>query len=84
MNAKQARTLEAIFADPVRSGPYWRDILALFKAPGAEVRQGDGSRIRVRLNGVRAMFHEPHPEKTTGKGAVKSVRLFLESVGITP
>lgn len=84
MNAKHARTLEAIFAAPVRSGLYWRDIVALLHAAGAEIRQGEGSRLRVRLHGVRATFHEPHPEKTTDKGAVKSVRLFLESAGVKP
>lgn len=84
MNAKHAKTLEAIFSDPVKAGIYWRDIVALFKAAGAEVGQGDGSRVRVRLNGVRATFHEPHPEKTTDKGAVKSVRLFLENAGVKP
>lgn len=82
MNAKHAKTLEAICANPVRSGIYWRDIVALFEAVGANVRQGQGSRVRVTLNGVRATFHEPHPEKTTDKGAVRAVRQFLESAGV--
>ena len=30
-------------------------------------------RERVKLNGVHAVFHRPHPERTTDKGAVKSV-----------
>jgi hypothetical protein len=82
MNAKQRRTLEQIFADPVRSDIPWRDVEALFLALGAMVRQGAGSRVCVVLNHVRAVFHRPHPEKETDKGAVKSVRRFLVSAGI--
>ncbi len=40
--------------------------------------------MRVKLNGIRAVFHEPHPEKETDKGAVKSVREFLIEAGIEP
>jgi hypothetical protein len=40
--------------------------------------------VRVALNGVRAVFHRPHPQKETEKGAVKSVRRFLETAGVTP
>jgi hypothetical protein len=34
MNSKQRKTLEAIFADPVRPGIKWADIEALFAACG--------------------------------------------------
>jgi hypothetical protein len=82
MNNKQHKILMAVFEDPVRSGVPWNDVEALFKALGAEVREGQGSRVRVYLNGVRAVFHRPHPEKTTDKGALKSVRRFLLEAGI--
>jgi len=82
VNAKHRKTLEAIFSDPVRADIYWKDILSLFRSLGANVRQGAGSRLRVTLGDVRMTFHEPHPEKTTDKGAVKSVRKFLELAGI--
>jgi hypothetical protein len=72
----------AVFEDPVRSGVPWSDVEALFKALGAEVSEGQGSRVRVYLNGVRAVFHRPHPEKDTDKGALKSVRRFLLEAGI--
>ncbi|MDO9442245.1 MAG: type II toxin-antitoxin system HicA family toxin [Beijerinckiaceae bacterium] len=77
MLSKHAATIESIFADPVRANIPWRDIEALFLALGAEVSEGRGSRVRVALNGVRAVFHRPHPQKETDKGAVKSVRRFL-------
>lgn len=84
MNAKQRRTLEHIFAEPVRPDIPWRDVEALFLALGAIVRPGAGSRVCVALNNVRAVFHRPHPEKETDKGAVRSVRSFLVSAGVRP
>jgi hypothetical protein len=81
---KHRATLEAVFATPVRAGIAWRDIEALFVACGAEISEGQGSRVRVALNGVRAVFHRPHPQKETDKGAVKSVRRFLTEAEITP
>ncbi|MCI0334328.1 MAG: type II toxin-antitoxin system HicA family toxin [Planctomycetes bacterium] len=84
MNQKHRRTLEAVFEDPVRSNISWRDIEAMLKAAGAEISEGAGSRVRVALNRVRAVFHRPHPKKETDKGAVKSVRRFLTEAGVTP
>jgi hypothetical protein len=84
MNSKQRQTLKAIFDLPIRSDIKWTNIESLFKALGAEVYQGRGSRVRVALNGVKAVFHEPHPEKETDKGAVKAVREFLEKADIQP
>jgi len=34
------------------------------------------------LNSERAVFHRPHPEKETDKGAVKAMRRFLENAGV--
>ena len=84
MNQKHRRTLEAVFEDPVRSNIPWRDIESLFTAAGAEVSEGAGSRIRVALKGVRAVFHRPHPKKEADKGAVRSVRRFFTEAGVTP
>ncbi|HIK11529.1 MAG TPA: type II toxin-antitoxin system HicA family toxin [Oscillatoriaceae cyanobacterium M33_DOE_052] len=84
LNGKQRRTLEVIYINPVRGNILWTDIENLFGALGATVSQGRGSRVRVALNGVKAVFHEPHPEKEICKGAVKSVRKFLEEAGFTP
>ena len=82
LNSKQAKTLKAIFETPTRADVLWADIVRLLEALGAEVTQGRGSRVRVYLKGERAVFHEPHPEKQTDKGAVRSVREFLKNAGI--
>jgi len=42
------------------------------------------SRVRIALNEVRAVFHHPHPQKETDKGAVKSMRRFLTEAGVLP
>ena len=84
LSGRHRATLEAIFAEPVRSSIPWRDIEALFAACGGEISEGQGSRVRIALNGVRAVFHRPHPQKETDKGAVKSVRRFLTEAEITP
>ena len=84
MDRKHRKTLEAIFEKPERANIAWRDIEALFIALGAEVTEGSGSRVRVALKDVRAVFHRPHPRKETNKGAVKSVRRFLEAAGVKP
>lgn len=84
MNSRQRRTLEDVFAYPVKSSIPWRDIERLFKAAGGTVSERAGSRIAVELNGEDAVFHRPHPNKETDRGAVKSVRRFLEQAGVTP
>jgi hypothetical protein len=83
LSRKHTAVLRAVFADPVRANIAWRDIEALFVALGAEVSEGSGSRVRVALGGVRAVFHRPHPEKETDRGAVRSVRRFLNEAGVS-
>jgi hypothetical protein len=84
LSRKHRSTLDAIFATPAQAGIVWTDIEALFRACGGEMSEGSGSRVRVVLGGVRAVFHRPHPRKETDKGAVKSVRRFLIEAGIKP
>ena len=84
MDRKHRKTLEAIFERPERANIAWRDVEALFIALGAEISEGSGSRVRVALKDVRAVFHRPHPRKEANKGAVKSVRRFLEAAGVKP
>jgi len=81
LNNKHQKTLQDIFENPVRANIHWIDIEGLFLALGAEVTEGFGSRVRIALNGVRSVFHRPHPEKETDKGAVKSIRRFLLEAG---
>jgi hypothetical protein len=78
------KTLAAIFETPVRSDIRWTDIEAMLTSIGAELSEGRGSRVRNALNGVRAVFHRPHPQKETDKGSVRSMKRFLTQAGVTP
>lgn len=81
--SKHDETLAAIFDEPTRANVKWKDIEALFINKGADISEGAGSRVRVALNGVKAVFHRPHPSPDTDKGALKSVRRFLTEAGVT-
>lgn len=82
MNKKHRSTLESIFKTPVQSNVIWKDIEKLFIHLGGKIKEGSGSRLAVELNGIRAYFHKPHPQKETDKGALVSVRRFLENAGV--
>ncbi len=82
MQKKHLKTLQSVFERPVRADVQWKDIEQLLKSLGAEISEGRGSRVRLHLNGVRAVFHRPHPQKETDKGALVSMRRFLEAAGV--
>ncbi len=82
LNSGQRRTLESIFQNPVRADIAWAAIESLLQALGAELSEGSGSRVRIYLKGVRAVFHRPHPERETDRGTVKSIQRFLISAGV--
>lgn len=84
LNNKQRKTLEHIYERPTRSDIKWTDILSLLMACGADIFQREGSRVCIKLGNQRAVFHAPHPQKVTVKGAVDDMREFLRKAGITP
>lgn len=84
MKRKHRATLEQIFARPVSGTIRWPDIEALFAALGGEISEREGSRVGVFLFGQVRVFHRPHPTPETDKGAVASIRKWLEENGVTP
>jgi len=82
LGKKHQRTLDSIFVSPVRSNVKWNDIEKMLIALGAVISEGRGSRVRVYLNKVRAVFHRPHPQEETDKGALKSMRRYLKETGV--
>jgi hypothetical protein len=79
-----AKTLELIFARPVSANVRWADIEALFLELGATITEREGSRIAVVLFGQVQVYHRPHPRPTTDKGAIASIRKWLESNVVKP
>jgi hypothetical protein len=84
IGSQHQKTLEAIYQRPTRADVRWREVAGLMKALGAEATEGRGSRVRFALNGVRAVFHRPHPRPELVKGAVEALRDFLKEAGVAP
>jgi len=82
MNKKNQRILNRIIEKPERSDILWKDIEGLITALGGDISEGRGSRVWIYLNGVRAVFHRPHPKRVTDKGAVSSMRRFLKEAEV--
>lgn len=84
MKRKHQSTLEQIFSRPISGGIKWADIEGLFLELGAEISERAGSRIAVVLFGEVRVFHRPHPSPDTDKGAVASIRKWLEANRVKP
>ena len=84
MKRKHQKTLEAVFSRPMSGNIQWRDIEALLTELGAEVSEREGSRVAVFLFGEVRVFHRPHPGPNTDKGAVASIRKWLEQHKVSP
>jgi phage terminase large subunit-like protein len=81
---KHAKILAAIFTHPTPANIQWRDIESLLSALGADIEEREGSRVAIVLFDEVQVFHRPHPEPITAKGAVASVRKWLELHGVIP
>ena len=84
MNSKQKRTLAAIFKDPVSASMVWKEIESLLISVGADVIEGNGSRVRFHKDGIIATFHRPHPKKEAKPYQVRDARTFLKQLGVEP
>jgi len=84
LSSKNRRTLERIFERPTRADIRWSDVESLIRALDGTIEERKGSVVLLRLQGRPKIFHRPHPRPETEKGAVKALRMMLESLGITP
>lgn len=84
MKSKQARTLKAVFADPVSGTVEWAAIESLLVAVGCSVIEGAGSRVRFQCRDVIASFHRPHPAKEAKRYQVRDAREYLTKLGVKP
>ena len=76
--------LDAIFAQPISGNIQWREVKSLLNNLGAVLTERAGSRVSVSLNDRIIVLHRPHPSPNIDKGAVRDLRKFLQSAGITP
>jgi hypothetical protein len=84
MKRRHQRVLDLVYARPISANIQWRDIEALFAELGAQVEERAGSRVSVFLFGEVRVFHRPHPSPNTDKGAVATIRKWLEQHGVQP
>ncbi|MFI4967006.1 MAG: type II toxin-antitoxin system HicA family toxin [Caulobacterales bacterium] len=84
MNSRQARTLRAVFSDPVSGTLAWADIESLLVGAGCAVVEGSGSRVRFVYKGELETFHRPHPAKEAKRYQVRAARAFLTRIGVKP
>jgi hypothetical protein len=81
MNARQRRTLVAIFVHPTLATIRFSDIEALLEALGASVTDRKGSRVRIDLRGEQWSCHRPHPGKEAKRYQVEEARDLLQRLG---
>jgi hypothetical protein len=84
MNSTQRKTLIALFKEPVCVTLEWRRVEAFLLAIDCEIIEGNGSRVAFKHSGIRADFHRPHPNKEAKAYQVRTVREFLQQIGISP
>ncbi len=84
MKRKHLKTIEQIYSRPTSGTIPWSNIESLFKALGAEVSERAGSRVAVVLFDEVRVFHRPHPSPNTDKGAIASIRKWLELHEVSP
>ena len=84
MNAKQRKTLSAVFVDPVSGTIEWVAVESLLVAVGCRILEGSGSRVRFEKDGEIESFHRPHPAKEAKRYQVRAARAFLIRLGVEP
>lgn len=84
MNARQRKTLIAIFTRPTPATISFTDIEALIKALGGTVSEREGSRVKIELKGEQWRCHRPHPGKEAKRYQVEEARELLDRAGVKP
>jgi len=84
MKREHKKTLKLIYTRPVSGNIKWSDIESLFRELGAKISKRESSRVGIVLFGEIQVFHRPHPSPDTDKGAVASIRKWLERNEVKP
>jgi len=84
MNSRHRRTLQAIFARPTSPSVVFSDIEALLVALGGAITEGEGSRVKITVQGEQWHCHRPHPGKEAKRYQVEEARELLQRIGVKP
>lgn len=84
VNARQRKTLAAIFTKPTLASVVFSDIEALVRSLGGTVTERAGSRVKIELAGHVWRCHRPHPGREAKRYQVEEARELLERAGVEP
>ena len=76
--------LQAIFVRPTSASVVFSHIEALILALGGAVKECEGSRVKISLQGEHWHCHRLHPGKEAKRYQVAEARELLERLGIKP
>ena len=82
MNRQQSKTLAALFTKPTVGNMNFTAIESLVIALGGEVKEGEGSRVALRMGDAVMHTHRPHPGKEAKKYQIEELRAWLSAQGI--
>lgn len=82
MNHKHRKTLHALFAHPEPANLAPADVEHVLVDLGAELKERNGAKFSVTLNGRTANFH--HASHSLPKDEVRALRKYLEAAGVDP
>ena len=77
-------TLSRIFEDPAPSDIRWGQVEDLLEALHAKVIRGPGDHTRIMLNDEYEDVQQLKRGSSPNSGTIKSIRQFLERVGVSP
>ncbi len=73
-----AKSFGGELENPERSDIRWDDLESMLGGLGGDISQGRGSRIRVALGGVKAVFHRPHPKSAVNYNEAMTLKEVIE------
>jgi len=82
VNNKQKKTLLNIYTNPVLKNIKWTSVKSLIIALSGVIEQGNGSRVRIVLEGMSVNIHTPHPGNELKPYQVRAIRKLLKDQGI--
>lgn len=81
---RHSALIRTIFQDPINTNIHWREVESLLRHLGADIEALSGNRIHLRLNRADGVLHRPHHAHTLDRNAIRTLRGYLASAGITP
>ena len=84
MNARHAKTLAAVFKQPIPANVEWAAVEELLLAVGCKLIEGSGSRVRFVKDTMIETFHRPHPAKEAKRYQLRAARDYLIRLGVKP